>query len=99
MQKAYTNRRSKGCFDYSTKAYRLANFRYDTCIGNFSKPIGYLVEAFLLYEKGVLPFGLTLGEQPNKIIEVFDLFSERRNQKQEAEAKKQQANQRTVKRG
>ena len=80
MNKAFTNRRSKGCFDYSTKAYRLGNFKYDTCIGNYAKPIDFYIEAFTLFEKGIMPFKGTIAEQPNKIIEVFNIFATRRNE-------------------
>jgi len=42
------------------------------------KEAGYFIEAFSLYEKGMLPFKGNIGDQPNKIIEVFNLISHAR---------------------
>lgn len=81
VQKTERKRKSKGCFDFTSKNYRLENIRYNTCIGNFSIPIDYFVEAFSLYEKGVLPFKGGVGEQPNKIMEIFQLIEVRRAEK------------------
>ncbi len=78
LDKTFRNRKSKGCFDTHTKQYLIQNIRYNKCIGNFVVPIDYLVEAFSLYEKGVLPFEGNIGDQPNKIMEVFQLIEVRR---------------------
>ncbi len=78
--KSYRKRQSKGCFDLKTKSYRLENIRYNNCIGNHVVPIDFIVDAFLHYEKGGLPFEGTLGDQPNKMIEIFDMFHRRRNE-------------------
>ena len=75
MKKADRNRRGKGCYDYKTKTFQVDNFKLYTCVGNYVKEIDYLVEAFSQYEKGLLPFKGGLGEQPNKIIEVFNLIN------------------------
>ena len=56
-------------------------------MGNFVKPIDFLLEAFSLYEKGVLPFKGNIGEQPNKIMEVFNVIEVRRSLHLEKEAK------------
>jgi hypothetical protein len=79
--KSERKRRTKGCFDYTSKSYRIDNIRYTTCIGSFAVPIDFFVEAFSLYEKGVLPFKGGIGEQPNKIMEVFQLIEVRRSEK------------------
>lgn len=81
QKKTLRKRESKGCFDYSTKSYKFDNLIFKTCPGNFVVPIDYFVEAFSLYEKGVLPFRGTIGDQPNKIMEVFQLIEVRRNEK------------------
>jgi len=81
VKKTELKRKGKGCFDYKTKAYRLDNIKYNTCIGNFAVPIDYFLEAFSLYEKGVLPFKGTVGDQPNKIMEIFGLIDVRRSEK------------------
>lgn len=80
MEKSRINRRSKGCFDYVTKAHRIDNIRYDSCIGNYAVPIEYYIEAFRLYEKGILPFPGGLADQPNKIIAIFNLIEVRRTE-------------------
>ena len=81
MKKTEKKRRSKGCFDLTSKDYRIDNIRYNGCIGNFVTPIDFFVEAFSLYEKGVLPFEGTISEQPNKIMEIFQLIEVRRAEK------------------
>ena len=78
MAKAETKRRSKGCYDYGIMDYRLENIKYDRCVGNYVKNIEYFTDAFSLYEKGILPFEGTLGDQPNKIMEIFELIHRRR---------------------
>lgn len=74
-------RKPKGCYDYSTKVYRLENILYKTCVGNYNSNIDFLVEAFSKYEKGMLPFKGTLGEQPAKIIDIFHIIEQRRETK------------------
>ena len=81
MKKADINRRGKGCFDAATKKYRIDNLIFEGCVGSFAVPIDFLVEAFSLYEKGMLPFKGGIGEQPNKIMEVFQLIEARRAEK------------------
>ena len=85
--KSDRNRRSKGCYDFSTKSYRIENIKYNTCVGNFVKPIEFLLEAFSLYEKGVLTFNGKVGDQPAKLMECFNIFEQRRYEKLEKEAK------------
>lgn len=81
MKKTERKRKSKGCFDLTSKKYRIDNIRYNTCIGNFAVPIDFFIEAFSLYEKGVLPFKGNISEQPSKIMEVFQLIEVRRAEK------------------
>ena len=81
IAKTERNRKSKGCFDFTSKQYRIDNILYNSCIGNFVTPIDYFVEAFSLYEKGVLPFEGNLGDQPSKIMEIFQIIDVRRTEK------------------
>jgi hypothetical protein len=83
--KTEAKRKSKGCFDYTTRKYKLKNIVYNSCLGNFTKEIDYIIEAFSHYEKGMLPYKGTLAEQPNKIIEIFDLISSMRSEHFEKE--------------
>jgi len=83
MDKTDRKRQSKGCYGVGVKTYRLDNIKYSMCVGNFNKEIDYIIEAFSLYEKGVLPFKGNLGNQPNKIIEVFNIIFRRRAKEQE----------------
>ena len=77
-------RKSKGCYDYSTKVYRLDNVVYKTCLGNYNKDINFFIEAFSLYEKGVLPFKGTLSDQPSKVIDIFNIIEQRRAESKES---------------
>ena len=81
LAKTDRKRKSKGCFDFVSKPHRLENIRYKSCIGNFAIPIDFFIEAFSLYEKGVLPFKGTISNQPNKIMEIFQIIEIRRAEK------------------
>lgn len=70
-------KRSKGCFDYTTRTYLIENIIYETCIGNFNTDIQFYIEAFSHYQKGMLPFKGNLSDQPNKIIEIFAIIDQR----------------------
>lgn len=74
-------RRPKGCYDLTTKVYRIENILYKSCIGNYNSNISFLSESFSKYEKGMLPFKGTLAEQPNKIIEIYNIIEQRREEK------------------
>ena len=78
IKKTEIKRKGKGCFDFKSKSYRLDNIRYSNCIGAHAVPIDYILEAFTAYEKGMLPFEGTLAEQPNKMIEIFQMIEMRR---------------------
>ena len=78
IAKTERNRTAKGCFKLGVKSYTIDNILYKSCIGNYVAPIDFYIEAFSLYEKGMLPYLGTLGEQPNKIIEIFQVIDRRR---------------------
>ena len=81
MKKTLRKRQAKGCFKEVSRGIRIENILFKKCIGSFAVPINYFVEAFILYEKGVMPEMGSLGEQPNKIIEVFRVIEMRRAEK------------------
>ena len=83
-EKTNRKRQTKGCFDYKSRTYRLENFKYNNCIGNHAIPIDFYIDAFLMYEKGVLPFEGTLGDQPNKMIQIFGILYHRRKEHMDA---------------
>lgn len=78
QRKSDRKRQSKGCYKLGVKAYLFDSIKFSKCPGNYTKEIEYYLEAFSLYEKGMLPFKGNLGEQPNKIVEIFNIISSRR---------------------
>lgn len=75
-------RRSKGCYDLTTKKYQIENIIYKSCIGNYNINIEFYLESFRKYDSGMLPFTGNLSDQPNKIIEIFNIIEQRRNEKE-----------------
>ena len=74
-QRGIVKRKSMGCFDFTTRTFLLDNVKYSSCIGNYTlQGLGYYFEAFLAYEKGMLPFEGDLGMQPNKMVEVLHII-------------------------
>lgn len=68
-------RKSKGCFDFTTRTFLLDNVKYSSCLGNYTlQGVSYYYELFFNYEKGVLPFEGDLGRQPNKIVEILHII-------------------------
>ena len=80
IKKAERNRRASGCFDYTTKKYRVENIIYKSCLGNYQTNINFFLESFAKYEQGMLPFNGTISEQPNKVIEIFNIIESRRHE-------------------
>ena len=65
----------KGCFDTHTQKYTVVNIEYKTCLGNYTNTyINFLWEMFTHYENNLLPYVGTLGNQPAKIMEIFDII-------------------------
>jgi hypothetical protein len=83
VKKTERSRMLKGCFDLTTKQYRLENIKYLSCLGNYTTNIDFLLDAFAFYEKGIMPFSGPLGEQPSKIISIFNIIEVRRNEKKQ----------------
>ncbi len=68
-------REKKGCFGNSAGGYKLENFRFKSCIGNFYSPaVFYWYRNFKNFQKGILPFSGSLFDQPGKAIEIFQVF-------------------------
>jgi len=81
---AYAKQKAKGCFDFESKKFILGDpfkekaVKFEGCVGNYtSLSVNYFADLFFNSEKGVLPFKGTLGEQPAKIIEVFQVLEKR----------------------
>ena len=65
-------------------------FSFYTCPGNFfCYACMELVHAFVMYEKGALPHPGSLFDQPNKIIEAFNVIASHRHAKLERDLAKQ----------
>jgi hypothetical protein len=63
---------------------------FTTCIGNFKRPsMLRWVEAHRQYQTGILPFSGGFLDQPNKVIEIFNLISSEQNRRREAQVQKQ----------
>lgn len=84
VKKTLVKRKSQGCFDFTSKSYAVENIRFRSCVGNYTSNIDFISQAFSLYEKGLLPFKGDLGDQPNKIMEVFSLIETRREAHKES---------------
>ncbi len=80
--RAIAKRKSKGCFNFTTRTYLLDNIKYKSCIGNYTlQGIAYYYELYFNYEKGILPFKGDLGIQPNKMVEVLHIIDTIRKDK------------------
>ncbi len=78
-----------GCEVMNGRVYNLDNINYYKCIGNYQDSmVNFYIEEYLQYEKGIYPYPGNLGEQPNKIIEIFDLIDQVKRDKQKQEEKK-----------
>ena len=84
------NQTNKQCFTPGDISKNLEHFKFTKCIGNFTTTsLNYYIESFFAYEKGLLPMKGTLGEMPNKLMDIFKIISTVRAEKQtEENAKK-----------
>jgi hypothetical protein len=74
-ERGKVKRKSLGCFDLTSRTYLVDNIKFSSCVGNYTAiGFGYYLEVFLQYEKGVLPFKGSLGDQPNKMIELLHII-------------------------
>lgn len=60
-----------------TPFMKIGNIAYSTCVGNFySASVVHLLTAFGHYENGIMPYPGSLMEQPSKVIEVFSVMNQ-----------------------
>ena len=82
-------RLSKGCYGGSENVLHKLDknqILFRSCVGNFfSDVVVRWLEMYHAYEKGVLPYPGCYSEQPNKIIEVFQVFEKHKHDKLERE--------------
>lgn len=90
-EKSERARQLKGCFDFNTRNYRIENIRYNSCVGNYTAKLDFYIDLFSNFEKGIMPFTGTLGDQPNKIIEVFQIIEVKRNEHLDQLAKEEKS--------
>lgn len=68
---------------------RRENILFRKCPGNFyTLALPHLLTLYRQYESGVLPYPGSLMEQPNKILEVFDVIEHHKRAKMEEEAER-----------
>ena len=94
-----TKQLGKGCFDAGIKSYDIAFLNFKICPGNlYNSYINYIWELFTHYQNNLLPYSGNIGQQPAKIIEIFDviqgLVSEYENRLKKVKSLKDQADQR-----
>lgn len=81
-------KRVKGCVSTPKTNYKVEGFELNTCLGNFARNEFYsYMEMLRQYEKGIMPFPGAMAEQPAKVIDIFNMISQLRNEK---EAEKQE---------
>lgn len=65
----------KGCFDIGIQSFKLGNLDFKVCPGNYHDSyVNYIWQLFTQYENNLLPYEGTLGSQPAKVIEIFDII-------------------------
>lgn len=78
--------------------YRYDNICFYNCFCNYIDSFTcYLLELFFSFEKNLLPFEGSIGEQPAKIFEIFNVFSYLKNEKMKIEQKKAESKQKRSK--
>lgn len=99
------SRASKFCTSLSPENTFIAELdfiKFRTCPGNFTRPeILSWLTAFQRYKAGVLPYPGALLDQPNKVIELFDILQAEETKRDIERAKELQRQQkaRGAKRG
>jgi hypothetical protein len=98
-KKSIAFRKGKGCFGPVNNGFLVGidkeskSVKFSGCPGNYtSLSVNYFIDLNSKYELGVLPYKGTLGDQPAKIIEVFQAISDKtyqkRKEKMERESRK-----------
>lgn len=79
----------KGCISTPKTNYQIEGFKINKCLGNFaSREVYAFIEMHKLYEKGVMPFGGSMADQPAKLIDLFNIIGQLKNEHQEKLDKK-----------
>jgi hypothetical protein len=76
----------KQCFSVrDNPLYSKSVFRFYKCIGNYSTEWAFtIVDMFMRYDKfGTLPFEGSIGDQPYKVIQLFNIVESLREAKRE----------------
>lgn len=81
---------AKGCETEKTiYVHRIDEVNFRKCPGNFINGSSfYFYELFVRFKEGILPFQGSYEEQPNKIIECFNIIEEWNNKRIEDQEKK-----------
>ena len=75
-------KKKKGCIEPLRLNYVKESFKIYKCLGNFvSKEIKAWIDSASMYEKGVLPYSGSLGDQPAKAIDLMTIILQLRNEK------------------
>lgn len=79
-------RRIKGCWGNPASPYQIENIQFNSCIGNFSSyDAQYIIDMYMAYDKGMIPFPGSISEQPAKLLEAFDMIKSFRQRKEAEE--------------
>lgn len=82
----------KGCFGDENLTYTMEQYRLKTCPGNFVVPwVFEYIEMYFNYQRGILPYPGALSEQPAKIMEIFAIIGQKRDEIARENAEKQKA--------
>lgn len=72
----------KGCISTPRTNYKVEGFKLNKCLGNFaSKEIYAYFDMFKLYDKGIMPLGGAMIDQPAKLIDLFNMIDQLRAEK------------------
>lgn len=67
----------KGCVSTPKTNYKIEGFELNKCLGNFAtREIYSYIEMHKLYEQGIMPFAGPMVEQPAKLIDMFNMISQ-----------------------
>lgn len=79
----------KGCISTPKANYTVEGFKLNKCLGNFtSREVYGYFELNKLFEKGIMPFEGAVSEQPAKLIDLFNMIEQLKNEKQLEASKK-----------
>lgn len=72
----------KGCVSTPKTNYQVEGFKINKCLGNFtSREVYSYFEMFKMYERGIMPFGGAMVDQPAKVIDLFNMIEQLKAEK------------------